>query len=76
MLGAAQWGLVKYHRAFNWEAPYGLAYNYTVASLSRSVHIRRTSGPLLERSSFKAFRAEQQHTPPAVSAQGATSRQP
>lgn len=34
-------GLVKYHRAFLWPTPYGLAYNYTIAAFSQSLHNRR-----------------------------------
>ena len=54
---------MRYHRAFLWEAPYGLAYNYTIASITRSLHNRRNSAPLLQRSSLKAFRAEKRQPP-------------
>jgi hypothetical protein len=36
-IGALQRNLMRYHRAFVWDRQYGLAYNYTIASLHRSL---------------------------------------
>lgn len=50
-----QWGLVDYHRAFVWQRPYGLAYNYTIASLERSLSSRRSAGTLFPHTSWRSW---------------------
>jgi hypothetical protein len=56
-----QWGLVKYHRAFLWHSPYGLAYNYTIAAMSHSLHNRRIRDSLFNKSTEAAFLDAQSH---------------
>jgi len=38
--------LLDFHRAFVWQRPYGLAYNYTLAALEHSLANRRSTAAL------------------------------
>jgi len=54
--------MVDWHRAFIWDQPSGLAYNYTLASLRRVLANPRAQGELLPLPAAKLM------TPEAVSA--------